>query len=398
MTEKFVGKFKSSEKSKRFLNNARELFDESRIFEALISLNRSLCIAENEGETAKCFELRGEIYFSMRKYEKCLKNIERSMKFENSEEKTELELICSAEIKKTAANNHENSTKNVSDFFKLSYPANPKNSSIVNCIKLEVNEIFGRHLVAKQDINAGDILIIEEPIHKSLDKNFTQGRCVNCFKSNYLDLLPCKYCCSVMFCSDECQDSAWDKFHKFECDSIDELSEEDNFLIMIQRTFFEIIHIFGNLRNMETFLGENLCDVTAFDIDMSDKVDLKKKLILIGQSLEYSPTTQEDFKFAESFVKCHKHVKTLWKTKKQRNFLVKFLVKFIGIMNRNAFTMHWTSPSNNIEEQGCAIFATVSMINHSCSPNLFRIRKDESLILIARKPIQANEQLFIAYQ
>ena len=68
MTEKFVGKFKSNKESKKFLKDGKKLFEASRNYEALISLNKSLCFAKNEAEIAKCFELRGEIYFAMGKY------------------------------------------------------------------------------------------------------------------------------------------------------------------------------------------------------------------------------------------------------------------------------------------------------------------------------------------
>lgn len=379
-------KFKSSDKAKEFLNEAKMFYDESKYFEALASLNKSLCFSEENFQFLLCFELRSRVYFAIGQHEKCLKNVQQESDFQtlsNSEESED------RKIGETSSN-----------FFKLSHPPNPKNPSIISCLKLCVNDKFGRHIVTTKRLKAGDVIAIEKPLHKSLDKLFTLGRCVNCFSSNLLDLLPCKFCTSVMFCSNQCRESSWKSFHKFECNSIDEMTEEDSFLMMIQRTLFEILSVCGGLENLQNLIEENPQEITAFDCDMNSVVteDLKRNLILICQSLECAPATKDDLRFATSFVDHHEHLTKIWKTEKHREFLIKFVVKFIGIMNRNAFTMHWKSPCAGVEEQGCAIFPTISMLNHSCSPNLFRIRTDGNLVLIARKPIEENEQLFIAYQ
>lgn len=377
-------KFKSSEKAKQFLEEGSILFEESKNFEALITLNKSLCFAENDLEIAAGFKLRSKVFSAIAQYEKSEKNRKQA---EDCESLTKSKVEPKKFVKDA-------------NFFKLSYPTNPKNPSIVKCLKLCVDEKFGRHIVTTQKLNTGDIVIIEKPFHKSLTKIVTQGRCVNCFKSNFLDLLPCSSCTTVMFCSDECKKSAWESFHKFECSSIDDMTEDDSFLMMIQRSLFEILSICGSLENLEKLVEENPTPITAFDIDMNsyDSNYLNKKLILVCQSLECAPETLEDVKFAKSFVDYHEHVKEVWKTEKQRDFLIKFIVKFIGIMNRNAFKTHWPSPSSNVEEQGCAIFLTISMLSHSCSPNLFRVRDGENMVLIVRKPIKVNEQLFLAYQ
>jgi SET and MYND domain-containing protein 4 len=63
---------------------------------------------------------------------------------------------------------------------KLSYPANPENPSVVDCIELVVNEKYGRHLVAKQDLKVGDIVILEKPFQVYLHKEHCYRKCANC--------------------------------------------------------------------------------------------------------------------------------------------------------------------------------------------------------------------------
>jgi SET and MYND domain-containing protein 4 len=389
------GKYKSSEKSKHHLEEGKKFFERSKHFEALINLNRGLCFAENSFEISLCHEVRARVYFSIDQHQKCLRNIRKAREYESSSNLLDLEVECMKLLK-----NEKRNVKTSSDFFKLSYPPNNKNPSIINRLQIKLDDKFGRHIVTTQRLNSGDIVAIEDPLLKTLNKTITQGRCFNCLKANLLDLLPCNSCTSVMFCSEECKKVSWGNFHKFECCSIDDMTEDDSFLMMIQRSLFEMISICGNLENLQNLVDENPTPITAFDFDMNacNSQDLKKKLILVYQSLECAAATNDDLRFAKSFVNYHEHVKNFWKTEEQREFLIKFVVKFIGTMNRNAFKTHWTSPSTDVEEQGCAIFPTISMLSHSCSPNLFRIRVDGNFVLIARKPIEVNEQLFLSYQ
>lgn len=362
-------------------------------FDALMKLNRKLCGAKNRSEVASCYGRRSEVYFAMGQYQKCLKNLQLSKEWsDDSPAMTQMETEC---VKLLASESDHRDL----DFFKLSFPPNESNPSFVNCVKLCVSDEYGRHLVTTRRLKSGDIVAIEQPFYKSLDKDGGQGRCVNCFKTNLLDLIPCASCTSVMFCSKECEKMSWERFHKYECSSIDDLTQDDGFLMMIQRSLFKAMHICDNLQGLEKLVEEHLAPTNAFDLKTNANCDdLEKQKLLVCQSLEAAAANRMDEKFAGSFVRNHEHVKRLWKTDEQRDFLIAFVVNLIGILYRNAFTMHWSSPSNEVEHSGCALFPSMSLVNHSCSPNLFRILVDENLVFIVRKPIEENEQLFISYQ
>lgn len=348
-------KGKSNKLSENYFLKACECFEVLKFRESLILINQSLCYAEDEVSESRCIELRSKIL---------------------------------SEIGPQTSN----------DFFKFSHPTHELNPAIIHCVELRYDKKFGRHLVATKPLRTGDIVIMEEPFLKSLDKNFTHGRCTNCFKANQLALIPCDFCHSAMFCSILCKTEAWVTFHKFECDILDEMDEDENFYLMVQRSFFEIIWICdGNYRKLKKVLDTGSSTVTSiFDVDLKNYT--REQLLQVFFSLESSEPTDEETSFARSFVSHHKALKSMWKNQQEKEICINLTLKIMCIMNRNAFTMHWRSNSENCDEQGCGIFLTVSLINHSCSPNLMRIRKDGKLILVAREPILKNEQLFICYQ
>ena len=79
------------------------------------------------------------------------------------------------------------------DFFKLSYPVNEKIPWVVDCVEVRHTENYGRGIYAKQDLKAGDIICIEEPIFNYTfnDEYNHYFQCYNCFKPNRMNLIPC---------------------------------------------------------------------------------------------------------------------------------------------------------------------------------------------------------------
>lgn len=286
---------------------------------------------------------------------------------------------------------------NTENLFKLTQPPSGKNPSIADCLKISENERFGRYIVTTRRLKCGEVIVIEKPFYKSLDKRSDCRRCVNCLGSS-LNPVACTSCKSVFFCSEECRQFAWREFHKFECSSIDQMTSDDGFLMMIERSLYKALHVCGNLENLRKLVEGNKSETTVFDADMNKPgKDFDEKLILACFSLETSAPTEEEIKFTESFVDRHEYVKSVYETRDGRNFLKKFVLNLIGIMNRNSFTLHWKSPRNS-EATGCGIFPFSSLINHSCSPNLSRVCLDGNLVLMTKHPIEENEQLFICYQ
>lgn len=285
------------------------------------------------------------------------------------------------------------------NFFKLSQPSNTVNPSIADCLKLCENEKFGRYVVTTKELKCGEIVVIEKPFYKSLDKR-REGdsrRCASCFKL-MIHPITCLSCRSIFFCSEICQKSAWKEFHELECSLCEKMTEDDGFLMMIERSLFKVLNICGSLESLRQLVEENTI-ATIFDVDMKQTgKELQEKLILVCFSLEASEPSDDETKFTEKFVNHHKFIKQIYKTEDQKNFLIKFILRLIGVLNRNSFTMHWSSPTSEIDETGCGIFSFSSLINHSCSPNLSRVWFDDNLVLITKRPITANEQLFICYR
>lgn len=280
-------------------------------------------------------------------------------------------------------------------FFKLSYKASDSNPSIVNCLELQCDEVYGRKIVTNRDLTTGDVIAIEKPFFKSLDKNSTSFRCLNCLKSLPKVVIDCRSCSSAKFCSEICRKLAWEEFHEFECKDFDSFTQDDGFMLMIQRTVFKSLLVFGGWENLQKVLKENVPSRSIFDSSLNEDID--KRFFLSCWSLENAPATIEEEHIASSFVNDHAVIRKIPKSKQEKRILKDFIVRLIGIFNHNLFTLNWNH-QNHTEQTACGLFASISFMNHSCAPNIFRVCFGDKVAFIACRPIQANEQLFMSYQ
>lgn len=82
-------------------------------------------------------------------------------------------------------------------------------------LELKYDEDKGRHFVAAKDIRPGEILILEEP-YLTRSRLCSFDYCYGCLNPAY-NVVPCKHCVAVIYCSEKCRQESWDTFHDVEC-------------------------------------------------------------------------------------------------------------------------------------------------------------------------------------
>ena len=90
-------------------------------------------------------------------------------------------------------------------------------------VRIQYHPDKGRYLVADRDVGPGEVLLIEKPYSSILLPEYYSTHCQTCFQ-RVLAPMPCWCCSKVRFCSDECRLDAWESFHKIECQQLDLIS------------------------------------------------------------------------------------------------------------------------------------------------------------------------------
>lgn len=192
-----MGGKKSGEKSDKLRDKGNLEFQSGLYLEALLSYNKSLCYALPESsQISLAYANRSAVYLKAKLFHKCLENIELARKFGYPSDKLqkldEREERCKKNIENHKLHS-ENDPRN--SFFKLSYPPNEKIPFIANCLELREDDKYGRYIVTNINLEPGDIIAIDEPVYKFVNKEVFDRHCANCLKSNNLSLIPCMSCC-----------------------------------------------------------------------------------------------------------------------------------------------------------------------------------------------------------
>jgi len=87
-------------------------------------------------------------------------------------------------------------------------------------VKIKYHPVKGRYLVVDKDVGPGEVLLIEKPYSSILLPEYYTTHCQTCYQRVSAPM-PCWCCSKVRFCSDECRLDAWESFHKIECQQLD---------------------------------------------------------------------------------------------------------------------------------------------------------------------------------
>lgn len=204
-----------------------------------------------------------------------------------------------------------------------------------------------------------------------------------------------------MFCSKECYRNGWTRFHKYECGLLEEALEVNEYDILIQRIIFESIALCdGSVEKLMKLLnGVKNQTIYEYDVSMKDESERNKNRLKAVYALKKAVSSEEDKLVAECFMENDKYIKSLCKTKEQRDFLRSFILKMMGVIDRNSYLFYCLPSVNSTHdiEIGSGIFAFASLFNHSCNPNLCRFFVDNKQVYVVKKPIEAGKQLFVGY-
>lgn len=402
---------KSNEKAEIARVNGNRFYCQRNFFDALINYNASLCHAKNGSENVGlAFANKSAVYYEMELYEKCICNIELAK--ENGYPVKNFDTLEKRKQKCFEKMQLENDVheEKIRDLLSLSHESNPKIPFIAKCLELRTNRKFGRHIITNQDLKVGEIIAIEAPFFKviksderyeSCDESNKYQRCSHCLNSSLMDLIPCSECSSTMFCSDVCKKKA-QSYHKYECAIIERLMKS-GIMQMALRIFFTSLAIFDDsIEELQTFLSTELKDpsTTFFNFDNSCRRDEERNNL----AAMYCLTGNAKNENLESLAKLLENnlvlKKNVWQ--ENQNFIIEFLKKVISIQDSNFHGIcGWSLKLENNKSAsmiGVGCYPFLSLINHSCYPNVSRVYNNDRIYLMVDRPIRKGEQLFDCYK
>lgn len=274
----------------------------------------------------------------------------------------------------------------------------------------------GRHLIAKKDIPLGSALIVERPYAWSLSSEMMNRRCLHCFCDLQVPL-PCHHCSTVSYCSTMCRDIAWKTYHFHECRILNHLllSKQLSKMSLLALRIVVTARIGGimNATESPTSYPEKIVgvDTYSFDADIEEEGrDIKKPFLSHAYSSVYGQVTNVSsrppgdlLKRAVTAVFMARCIRSCVANTEQERTVAAALLHHLQSCSCNAYQVaeHQVSGSDlvNAEEMevGGAVYPTVSLVNHSCYPNVSRFSYGNACVVRACRWIRKDEQILDTY-
>ncbi|XP_062716814.1 SET and MYND domain-containing protein 4 [Aedes albopictus] len=388
-----------------------------KYIEAVAYYNESIALSEDGSETlAIAYANRSAVCYELEEYADCLQNIRLARENSYPENLTfKLDNREKGCLKRLAENDHKQLEKDdVPRKPKLSYEPNPKIPRISDCLELKEDDQFGRHLVTNRNLSVGDIVIEEAPFSSLLVSDRRYMHCDYCHDDQFLTLIPCKSCTVTMFCSTNCQQKAVDTYHRIECSVIKDMHFLfTKVILMALRTTTTAISTFDyNLKELRLHV-ESIDEksMNPFKLDWSS-IDSKQvystiHILATNQSLRSASDLVQRSVYAiimSELLFRNTELGKLCDDQESHDLIRTLLFRHA---QASPVSMHSTMFMEYTPKEyekysplkvGCGSFPILSMINHSCAPNLERMTlPNGNVMALVNRPIKKGGQLFDNY-
>ncbi|XP_044738180.1 SET and MYND domain-containing protein 4 [Chrysoperla carnea] len=401
---------KSNELSAQYRENGNLAFKKKQYNEALEFYNKSIAYAE----ITKCTENlafgygnRSAVLFELNFLNECLMDINRALTYDFPSAKKDKLITRQNNAKSLLA--HDKKAQRVYNFYSDLAETIENRNDIIKCatskIKIEHNQKMGRHVIAVDQIQPGELIAIERPYIAVLLRSANYKNCAYCCHYT-LNPIPCVQCPFVLFCDDKCQKLGYESFHRYECQLLNSI-----YKLNIPKMALLALRIALVARNEYRNIAE-MNETNPSLIGLVPDSTNKDKMILDTNytGIHYLIANTEHFPINELL---HKTViaSILLNLLKQTDFFdedqsmveiaAELLLRHLQTAPSNFHQITATKVlgeemSENISFAEGA-FPFLSMLNHSCAPNVFRISYGTVEVLRALRLINAGEQLFDNY-
>lgn len=376
---------KSNEISMKLLAEGHDRLLELNYHGALEKYNQSLRFAEIGTESEKvAYEYRAECFVKLESHTKALFDIELALKLKPSIRSQMKLQTLRAKCQKILI-----STPAGPDAYlpKLTFPADKDFPCIADILEIHENKEFGRHVVATSDIEVGNVVMVNS-IFAFGTVSDTQTCCSVCNKMEK-NFIACASCPNAMFCGGPCSNRT--AIHRFECKSIFHALGDASLKLPIQ-TLLMAIEMFPQINDLINFVEKCIAD-KCFPKSARDAT---ARYGIFLKLLQYFDEEQIYFAYqVYTAILSIPKVNVLFDTNRKKLFLMHLTLHHLTVIPQNSFRQErynvgWIKTDY--------IYDVLSLINHSCAPNLFNHSNSHgTAYCMTVRPIKKGEQLYINY-
>lgn len=368
---------KDNQKSNELIQQGNRQFQSKKFHHAMELYTKSLCFAEPDTvNVSMSFANRASCFFQMQMFSRAIRDIELALAGKCTAELTARLEKLKADCRHLFKPNPQEASEPTPIF-----TADKNFPCIANTLSIQNNKQFGRHLIAKCDIDVGQLILMEDSF-AAIAKTDEQMTCYTCLREME-NFIACPKCCDgVVFCNNTCMNM--NLVHKFDCNTLyHRFHHKAKFTI--QTILIGIAAFSANVDDLMTCVNNS--DVNG-DLPQSIN-DLKSKyeLYLKLKKLPLNEGVIFDVYRLFKSIMCIPLIEKLFDTELKQRFLAHLMLHHLAINVTNATESEFAVNIGNV----------LSLINHSCAPNLYNYSFENRKFGVTIRPIKKGQQIFISY-
>ena len=273
----------------------------------------------------------------------------------------------------------------------VDFDASEGYSALCSSATVSENNEFGRFVQAVENINSGDVVLVEKPFCSVTLSESYLTHCCNCQVRVDFKSYPCRTCADVVYCGRECEELSWQHFHQFECD----------YILTIKGVNVNMGHL--SLRS-GLLAGYSVVKNALINGVNPNSKSYGNIYSLQGHEMERSGKDMF-WRTVAAVVLAHMCDIKQWAQEQDAPRILAAIV--LHHMDTFPCNAHEISEiiydedepfKSALVEIGAGIYQTLSMFNHSCDPSVVRtFYKGNTCVMNALSPIQKLDQIYDNY-
>ncbi|XP_074600180.1 uncharacterized protein LOC141854411 [Brevipalpus obovatus] len=240
--------------------------------------------------------------------------------------------------------------------------------------------------VANHDIEFGDVVLEEKPFAHTLFTNYCQDYCRYCLKrlrKKVTTSISCPECHAVMYCDQNCQQS---DYHQIICRAgLGSLQDPTAKLVC------EILARAIKETSLARYIDKDRADhVREWYSDYLSICRLSSSPQVSPETVQLSKEIAAKLKDSCSPLNENDIIELIQLHFQQMEVNKVFL-------KESSYELDMKSMDEEVESIGLAIYPTLSLINHSCKPNVFLFFYGKKAIIRSSRKIENGGEIFICY-
>lgn len=291
-------------------------------------------------------------------------------------------------------------------------------SQAADCVEMSYDSDKGRYLITNKDVSFGRLMVAESPFVCNLTSSERDRYCYNCFGRLHSCGLGCFKCTQVLYCSEECLNVNAD-LHSYECERFLEFQDKLGVAYIVAHIMFKIKFDLSPIavHSRKTLENKTIDEMIQFPLsdwpDLVYKNDYAAILSLMDHSEDYG--YDELMGYCLTSVYLTEALISLYSSSDKKlnekeaqlvigsiitRHLMQLQTNLISILDQNLQDL--ASVGRSLTEMrekpiGIGVYPTISLLNHSCSPNILSIFHRNKFIARAATSLECGTEISYCY-